>query len=555
MQTILQRRAFATDPAILALALSPAEIGAATSSPSNNYDAIPQLSSSVEPRKRLLPSSSRSSFTLISPSFPVSSASSTFKLEKPLATSSLPAPGSGGVLVNGGDVEDPFLVTFEDGSPHNPQNWSLWKKWGVAALVTHIALLVGAASSINSGAAIKAGEVLGVSQEVIALDTGLFLIGFGVASPLLGPLSEISGRNPVYLATLAAFCLLEVGCALSKNIATRCILRFLAGCFGSTPLANIGGTLGDIFSAEQRTVVFPLYAAAAFLGPLIGPVIGGFIGESNKVGFEFCDWVSAMWGAVGLISSALFLPETFAPVLLKMKARELRKVTNDSRYQTVLERLRETVPFKAHFKEAIMRPYLLAIQEPIVLLFSLYLSVVYIILFGDFVAYPIIFGNTFGLSMSQVGICFLAITIGLGIVTLLIPVLVHFYRKEQRRVEEEGKGETVQPEERLRIAVIGTWFVPVGMLWMAWTVYSKLTVWPALASQVFVGIGVLACFISSYHGAAVMFTGPLFEKLGDHWALTFLALLSLLISFVPLIFYFKGATIRSWSRYAPKVNA
>jgi len=258
----------------------------------------------------------------------------------------------------------------------------------------------------------------------------------------------------------------------------------------------------------------------------------------------------------------------------------LRKVTGDSEYKTALERLRQTVPFKVAFVDALQRPFLMLVLEPIVLFFSLYMSMVYIVLFGDFVAYGYIFAP-FDLNAGQLGLTFIPIAIGVTIVGLATPLVYAAYRKELQKVQDETGKEAAspQPEERLRLAMIGTWFVPISLFWLAWTTYSAVSIWPALVSQVFFGIGILCCFISSYQyiidaylstaasalstltlvrypisGAAVMFTGPMFTSLGTHWALSLLAFLSLVISLIPWAFYFWGPKIRSWSRYTPKVK-
>jgi MFS family permease len=68
----------------------------------------------------------------------------------------------------------------------------------------------------------------------------------------------------------------NAGAAGSKNIETLIILRFLAGSFGSSPLTNAGGVIADMFPAAERGLAMTFFAAAPFLGPVIGP-----IGESS----------------------------------------------------------------------------------------------------------------------------------------------------------------------------------------------------------------------------------------------------------------------------------
>lgn len=58
------------------------------------------------------------------------------------------------------------------------------------------------------------------------------------------------------------------------------LTRFFGGFFGSAPITNTGGVLGDIWSPEQRGMAIVGYAVAVVGGPTLGPVIGGAIVSS-----------------------------------------------------------------------------------------------------------------------------------------------------------------------------------------------------------------------------------------------------------------------------------
>lgn len=58
-------------------------------------------------------------------------------------------------------------------------------------------------------------------------------------------------------------------------------------------------------------------------------------------------------------------------------------------------------------------------------------------------------------------------------------------------------------------------------------------------------------FIRSLWGAStVLFTEQMYDRLGDQWASSLLAFLALACCAIPYVFYFKGAAIRRYSRYA-----
>lgn len=67
--------------------------------------------------------------------------------------------------------------------------------------------------------------------------------------------------------------------------------RFFTGLFGSAPVTNTGGVLGDIWSAEQRGLAIVGYAMAVVGGPTIGPIVGGAIVQSY-LGWRWTQYVS-----------------------------------------------------------------------------------------------------------------------------------------------------------------------------------------------------------------------------------------------------------------------
>lgn len=247
-----------------------------------------------------------------------------------------------------------FLVDWAPGERSNPQNWKTSHKWGLTLSVAAIATVVGMASSIDSAGVQYSSRRFHVGIETAELQTALYLVGFGVSAPVFGPLSEIAGRVPVYCFTLLVFALFEMGAALAQNIQTRVILRFFAGFWGSSPLSNAGGSVADMVDARSRTIYFAVFSLSGFLGPALGPVIGGYL--AMNAGQQWCDWVMALTSFALTAGLALFMRETYGPILLKDKARAVRHVTGDGRYMTALERERMDVPFSKAFRTAMIKP-------------------------------------------------------------------------------------------------------------------------------------------------------------------------------------------------------
>lgn len=285
---------------------------------------------------------------------------------------------------------------------------------------------------------------------------------------------------------------------LAPNIGAQLAFRFLAGFFGSTPLTCAGGSISDMWTPSERTIVFPVFANSAFWGPILGPVLGGFIGQASSKGiisWRWTEWVTLIWS--GLIFGTMFflMPETYAPTLMKWKASHLRKITGDQRYLSQLE-VQDT-KFRDRLLHNCYRPFLLFAFEPIVVLFTLYLTVVYIVLFTFLTGFEFIFTDVFGLNQGLTFLCFLGLGVGFFGASALVPWVYKRYVRMLAEVQKNG-GTRLAPEQRLIFAMFGAPFLPLGLFWMAWTAYPSISVWPCLVATIPVGFAIMGVFISTY---------------------------------------------------------
>jgi multidrug resistance protein len=162
-------------------------------------------------------------------------------------------------------------------------------------------------------------------------------MGLGCGPMFLGPLSEFYGRRPIYIISFAFFLIWLIPSAVAQNIQTMLIARFFDGLAGSAFLSVAGGTVGDLFNREQLQAPMMIFTAAPFIGPSVGPLLGGFINQNTSWRWTF--YVLIIWTAAMLASIICFVPETYHPVLLRNKARKLRKETGDERWKAPLEKV------------------------------------------------------------------------------------------------------------------------------------------------------------------------------------------------------------------------
>ena len=146
-----------------------------------------------------------------------------------------------------------------------------------------------------------------------------------------GPFSELYGRQLVFAGTYTAFTAFNAAAAGAPNIYGLLILRFFAAAFGSSPLTNAGGVIADLFNANERGVAMSIFSAAPFMGPVLGPIIGGYVSERlGPGGWRWIFYAVSIADAVIQIFGLFALKETYPPLLLKRKVRKLRKETGNN---------------------------------------------------------------------------------------------------------------------------------------------------------------------------------------------------------------------------------
>ncbi|GAA5834016.1 hypothetical protein JCM11251_003593 [Rhodosporidiobolus azoricus] len=478
-----------------------------------------------------------------------------------------------------GTEEKPYVVKWLPEDAENPQTWKQSTKWVITAGSAMSTLCVAFASSVYSGGvrdflAYFGAKNSNVDTEIITLGVSLFVLGFAVGPLLWAPFSEQFGRRAVFIPTYFLFAVFHIGCALAKNIETLLICRFLAGFWGSAPLTNSGGIISDLesrfrFPASERALAMSLFALAPFAGPVLGPIVGGFLGIS--VSWRWIFWLLTIFSFVMWVCGAL-VPETYAPVLLRRRAAKLSKETGKV-YRSMWDLHPSfAAPLPEKLKAALIRPFTLLFKETIVLLFSIYAAFIYGVLYLFFVAFPIIYQQEEGWNAGVGGLPF--ISVGIGMVLAVVANAVDNKRYVRKLIAAGG---SLPPEARLPLCMIGGVVMPIGLFIYAWTAsqpnvhymvgivfaapfgFGMVSIFLAMMSYLidaylFVAASALAAnaVIRSLFGFAFpLFGRQMFEGMGTNWALCFIAFIALALAPIPFVFYYYGARIRASSTFAP----
>jgi DHA1 family tetracycline resistance protein-like MFS transporter len=130
-----------------------------------------------------------------------------------------------------------------------------------------------------------------------------------IFSPILGNLSDRFGRRPILLGSLAGFSIDFFVLAFAPTLAWVFIARAVSGMFGASngPAQSV---IADMSAPDERSRYFGLLGAAFGIGFVLGPAIGGLLGEFNhRVPFM----VAGTLAAVNVVYGYFKLPETLKP--------------------------------------------------------------------------------------------------------------------------------------------------------------------------------------------------------------------------------------------------
>ncbi|KAJ5603217.1 hypothetical protein N7537_006173 [Penicillium hordei] len=487
-----------------------------------------------------------------------------------ISTDMILVPGVTVSRLNGANGDIVLVVGWRDNDPSNPLNWSLLKKWMVMLMCALIAIAMTVPSSVEGATQDAFDAHFGVNGMAGSMTTGIFLIGIGVGSLFSGPFSETFGRNAVYFVTLVFVILFTMAKALAPNYGAALAFRFICALFAAAPMTVAGGTVGDIWQPLQIPFGLPLLTIFAYMGPILGPVIGAYTPE---IGFLWADWISMIIAGVTLIVVILGQPETFSPILLEWRAKHLRDLTGDDRYRAE-HASTSTSSFSARLLTNVYRPFVMIWTEPLILIFSFYLVLLYFVLFTFLNGYPFIFANVYGISTSLTFVIFAAMIPGVLVALALVPLLYDLTKKAARKADTEGKA--LQPEVSLWWAMAGaSILMPISLFWMAWTCYYSVSIWsPIVASGIF-GYALVCIFTTTYmytifvylryaasalgfmtfsryvvSGALSPASVKMYENIGPHWSLTIVGIVATIMAPVPFVLYKYGHRVRAMSKNA-----
>lgn len=259
--------------------------------------------------------------------------------------------------------------------------------------------------------------------------------------------------------------------------------------------------MADMYPAKDRGKSLAIAGLLPYLGPALGPIVGGVVVQ--LVAWRYIFWIMSIVNAVVTVLGALFIRESYTPVLLRRKAiAQAERPIDPSLTVWKWVFWHDTL---SRLSINLQRPIYQLVRRPVIQVIALVLALnfgIYTLLLSSFAT---LWMDRYDQSRLSSSLHYIAISVGAAISTQAGARFMDWVYKRLR--ERHGDG---RPEFRVPFMIPGIILTPAGLFWYGWSAERRLS-W----GMVDVGAGVFACgtFILSQSLLAYML-----DEFGEHAA-------------------------------------
>ncbi|KAK0762087.1 hypothetical protein N5P37_004888 [Trichoderma harzianum] len=126
-----------------------------------------------------------------------------------------------------------------------------------------------------------------------------YLLGNAAFVPTWGKISDIFGRKPTLIVSVAIFWIGSLLCAVSTSMGMLIAARAIQGVGGGGTIVLPNICISDLFSMRKRGMYFGILGMVWALASAIGPILGGVF--TSKVSWRWCFYINLPLGGIGLL--------------------------------------------------------------------------------------------------------------------------------------------------------------------------------------------------------------------------------------------------------------
>src|SRR5580692_10361893 len=154
------------------------------------------------------------------------------------------------------------------------------------------------------------------SQDEIAWVLTSYIVAAAIMTPPTGYLTNRFGLKRLFLISVAGFTFSSVLCGLAQSLVQIVLFRILQGLFGAALVPLSQTVLMNINTKERQGSAIALWGVAVMAGPVLGPVLGGWLTQAYSWRFVF--YINVPIGALAFFGMKTFLTPTPGKLAAKL---------------------------------------------------------------------------------------------------------------------------------------------------------------------------------------------------------------------------------------------
>jgi MFS transporter, DHA2 family, multidrug resistance protein len=187
--------------------------------------------------------------------------------------------------------------------------------WIIGIVVSLAAFMEVLDSSIANVALPHIAGSLGASNDESTWVLTSYLVSNAIVLPISGFLVGLFGRKRFFMMCIVFFTASSFLCGIAPSLGLLLLFRVMQGAFGGGLQPMAQAILADTFPPEKRGLAFALYGVTAVCGPVLGPMLGGWI--TDNYSWRWIFYINVPVGILALLMVQLLVQDP--PYLTRSK--------------------------------------------------------------------------------------------------------------------------------------------------------------------------------------------------------------------------------------------
>jgi DHA2 family multidrug resistance protein len=143
-----------------------------------------------------------------------------------------------------------------------------------------------------------------------------YIVAAAIMTPPSGFLAARFGRKRVLSAAIIGFVVASILCGAAQSLTQIVGFRLMQGFFGAALVPLSQSILLDIYTPEERGQAMALFGVSVMVGPVLGPVLGGWL--TDNISWRWVFYINLPLGILALAGVSIFVTETKSSALAKL---------------------------------------------------------------------------------------------------------------------------------------------------------------------------------------------------------------------------------------------